>query len=145
MGAVARPSPYSGDMSNDVYFGNMIHETVLKRGLKELCPDVHFDMAAALNIWHPRIDEWQGIYVNGRHVGSMDRGSIPEFTIYELIGGLPDKALRIGWRDMLHQLTKRHVDGFTWPNFCRVFGVEYKQFVGKDSELHTDDARVVRA
>jgi len=132
-------------MKNDVYFGHTIHESVLKRGLRELCPDVHFDMGAALGIWHPRIDEWQGIFVNGRHIGSMDRGDIPEFTIYQIVDGTPEKVLRVGWRDMLHQLTKRDVQAFSWFNFCRVFNIDYKKFVGAERDLHTELPQSVRA
>ena len=128
----------------DIYFGEMKHESELKAGLRRIEPDVHFDLGAALNIWHPRIDEWQGIFIRGRHVGTMDRGLIPEFTIFELIDGLPEKVLRVGWRDTLQGLTKRGVPGFTWDRFCREFGIDYRKFRGDSAELQTVVPAAVR-
>ena len=120
----------------DTYFGTMMSEQKLKDGLRSLNPDVHFDLGAAHNLWHPRIAEWQGIYVNGRHLGTMDRGLIPEWTIsVRDSDGEAYMVSRVGWRETLQALSQRSVPGFTWPNFCRVFGIDYMKYNGSQSEL----------
>ena len=128
----------------EIHFGEMMHESKLKRGLMALNPDVHFDLGAAHNIYHPRIEEWQGIFLRGRHLGTMDRGLIPEFTIYEMIDGLPEKVLRVGWRDTLHGLTQRGVPEFNWIAFCHEFGIEYRVFLGDNAALQTVTPAAVR-
>ena len=62
--------------------GTPLHETVVKRGLIELNPDIHFDLAAAIGQIHPMILGRQGVYLYGRHICSMDRGMIPEYKVW---------------------------------------------------------------
>lgn len=60
-------------------------EVDVKRGLQELNPDLHFDMGTALNQWHPHQAIRQGVFYAGRHVCSMDRGSLPEYKIWDVM------------------------------------------------------------
>lgn len=66
----------------DVEFGHSLDSVILERGLRELCPGIHFDLAVATNQWHPYIEERQGVYYMGKHITGMDRGSVPEFKIW---------------------------------------------------------------
>lgn len=67
--------------------GTPLHETVVKRGLVELNPDIHFDLAACIGQIHPMINQRQGVYVYGQHICSMDRSTpelpmIPEYKVW---------------------------------------------------------------
>lgn len=53
-------------------------------GLKALSPGLHFDMGAALGMWHPYIETRAGVFYEGRHICSIDRGMIPEFKIWSV-------------------------------------------------------------
>lgn len=66
----------------DVEFGHALDSIVIERGLRELCPGIHFDLAVATNQWHPYIEERQGVYYMGKHITGMDRGSVPEFKLW---------------------------------------------------------------
>lgn len=62
--------------------GRTLDEAVVKRGLRELCPGLHFDLAGCLTSQtgiHPGIESRQGVYYEGRHITAMDRGWLPEF------------------------------------------------------------------
>lgn len=126
-------------------FGESMDETKLKNGLRTLNPDIHFDMGACLGKYHPHIDRWQGIFLYGKHICSMDRGAIPEYNVWAL-AKMPDgteersHALRIGWRHTLHFLTLRQVPGMTWENFKRVFGVDKKDYISGESVLPAAEA-----
>jgi hypothetical protein len=127
--------------------GQQIHEATLKKGLRELNPWLHFDMGAALNIHHPRIGEWQGVFYKGKNVSSMDRGSLPEYNVYavkkvpEFKDGeithrvVRDRVLRIGWRTTLERLIRQNVPGITQETVCVKFGIDYKWFRDGATEL----------
>jgi hypothetical protein len=65
-------------------FGQSLDSETIKKGLKELCSDLHFDMGTNLNHWHPMQDTRQGVFHNGRHICSMDRGMCPEFKVWDV-------------------------------------------------------------
>jgi len=125
------------------YFGHAIHETDLKKALKELNPGFHFDMGANLNIFHPRIEHWQGVFLNGEHVSSMNRGLCPEFSVYKIverrtIGGTikeRGECMFIGWRDTLERIVRDGKAGVTWETLCMKLGVDRKVFTGDPREL----------
>jgi hypothetical protein len=75
--------------------GRLLDETTVKMGLRELCPDIHFDMATNLNGWHPSQSLRQGVFWHGQHVCSMDRGMIPEFKQWTVI----TKYVPVGWEE----------------------------------------------
>lgn len=62
--------------------GKPLHESVIKAGLRDLNPDIHFDLAAAIGQIHPGINQRQGVYLYGQHICSMDRDMIPEYKIW---------------------------------------------------------------
>jgi len=116
-------------------FGETMHEDRLKDGLKSLNPDIHFDMGGNLDIYHPRIDDWQGVFVNGRHICSMGRGTLPEYDVWHLDNeGERTHILQIGWRSTMQAMVNK-VDNITWDNLCFVFGIEYKKFNGHEIDL----------
>jgi len=145
--------------------GNCIDEVVFKNGLKELNPDLHFDLGGAHDIWHPGISERQGVFLNGRHICSMDRGSLPEFSIYDMklaaievpisdihpsevavpisLNGdtayvrrpVKNRTLRVGWRHTVERLIQRRVPGITRKAVSEKFNVPMLYFGGKTNEL----------
>jgi hypothetical protein len=64
------------------WMGQTMQEAPVKAGLRSLNPDLHFDMGACLNIWHPYKDSRQNVYYLGRSVGAMDRGTLPEVPVW---------------------------------------------------------------
>lgn len=116
-------------------FGQSISEAKLKQALVELCSDLHFDMGGKLDLYHPRISEWQGVFHNGRHVGTMGRGILPEFNVYGLFKGQRTHVLQVGWRTTLEHLVRSDVPGVTWPRLCLKLGIDYKKFTGRPTEL----------
>lgn len=58
--------------------GRSFDSAALEQGLRELCPGLHFDMGARLGLPHPLIQDRQGVFYDGRHICSMDRGIVPE-------------------------------------------------------------------
>ena len=75
--------------------GKPLHESTIKAGLRELNPGMHFDLAAAIDQWHPYIHTRQGVYYQGRHICSMDRGMIPEFKAW----GVDEREVPCQWAD----------------------------------------------
>lgn len=67
-------------MSN---FGKTIDGAVMERGLRELNSSIHFDMGTKLGQWHPYQATRQGVFYNGNHICSMDRGLVPEYKQWE--------------------------------------------------------------
>jgi hypothetical protein len=63
-------------------FGRKLESSVMERGLRELCPDITFDHATNHGQAHPWQERCQGIFFRGRHVCAMDRGLIPEITVW---------------------------------------------------------------
>ena len=145
--------------------GTRIDEVVFKRGLQELNPDLHFDLGGAHNLYHPGIAERQGVFLRGKHICSMDRGLLPEFTIYDMkidtvqvplsgvsageiavpvqLGGdfayvrrpVRGRALRVGWREVVEQLIRKRTPGITRKAVSEKFNVPMLYFVGKANEL----------
>jgi hypothetical protein len=62
--------------------GQTMQEATVKAALRQLNPDLHFDMGACLNIWHPFKDSRQNVYYLGRSIGAMDRGTLPEVPVW---------------------------------------------------------------
>lgn len=121
-------------------FGKTLDVTTLKAGLKKLNSSIQFDPGGRLGIYHPRQDEWQGVYLNDKHITSMDRGPVvPEYNVWELkknaLSGQFErtKILRIGWRFTMEKMVRKGV--VTWPDLCKMFDVDYKRFNGHISEL----------
>lgn len=77
-------------------FGQFLAEDKLKAALKGLNPGLHFDVGGNLEFPHPQMEKRQGVWYNGRHVCSMDRGNIPEYKIWMLEAGMAD----IDWVDV---------------------------------------------
>lgn len=68
-------------------YGHTLHYAPVVAGLRELNPAIHADMAGALNLWHPKIEKFAGLYCDGRHISAIDRKEIPEFKVWELVDG----------------------------------------------------------
>lgn len=66
------------------YMGRTILDSDIKSYLQECNPEIHFDMGAALNIWHPYQEKRQGVFFRGKHICSMDRGMISENPIWSV-------------------------------------------------------------
>lgn len=133
------------------YRGEQLHELTVKKALQHLCPSIHFDMGGCLDIWHPKINRWQGVFHAGRHVGSMGRGWLPEFNLYreEMIAdGIRDgemgrgELLEIGWRHTLEKLVRKQIPGVTWFALCQQLNVDYRRFEGDVSELNISEKEV---
>lgn len=77
-------------------FGRFIPEARLKATLTSLNPGFHFDVGGNLEYPHPQMEKRQGVWLNGRHICSMDRGNIPEYKIWMLEPGVED----ISWTDI---------------------------------------------
>jgi len=145
--------------------GYCIDEVVFKRGLQEMNPDIHFDLGGNHDIFHPGILERQGVFLNGKHICSMDRGVLPEFSIYDLkmatvkvpissispgqvavpveLGGdmawvqrpVRHRVLRVGWRHTIEKLIKNRVAGVTRKAVSEKFNVPLLYFQGNVNEL----------
>ena len=74
-------------MSN---LGHTLDSAVMERGLRELNPDIHFDMGTKLGMWHPYQSTRQGVFYHGQHICSMDRGLVPEFKQWSVVNGLAE-------------------------------------------------------
>ena len=68
--------------------GRVFRYATLTRALSDLSPDLHFDMGGKLGIWHPRQDEFAGVFYAGRHIATIDRDWIPEFDTWTMKEGL---------------------------------------------------------
>jgi hypothetical protein len=94
--------------------GQPISYETLTKGLKELCPGLHFDMAGALGMWHPLIGFRAGVFYEGAHVCSIDRGMVPEYKLWSMkeqlvpipISEAAASGLPIQWAEILpeHEL-----------------------------------------
>ena len=65
-----------------LWMGHTMQEHRVKSGLQKLNPEIHFDMGACLNIWHPFMSSRQNVFYRGRSVGAMDRETLPEAPIW---------------------------------------------------------------
>ncbi len=79
--------------------GDTLSSVAMERGLRELCPDLHFDMPnkledaqfVASTAGFDRINaNRQGIYWNGRYLCGMDRGVVTEFKLWEEEEGIEE-------------------------------------------------------
>jgi hypothetical protein len=133
----------------DLGFG--ISEHAIKKGLKELNSNIHFDMGGKLNLLHPNMAIWQGVFYNGAHLTSMDRDTnmpIPEYKTWttkriykdhEWIT-VRDRLVRIGWRDTFENLIRYRVPGITRDSLAAKFNVPIKFFTGEKSVIEVAHA-----
>ena len=128
-------------MHETLDLGASLDITTLQRGLREIDPDIHFDVGGNLNLTHPRLSEWCGVFCRGQHITSMDRGpTIPEYNVYAVKTAANGEktrshAVRVGWRTTLEKLVRSPKCRATWPALCAKFGIEYKHFMGHAAEL----------
>jgi len=80
---------------NGPEYGRAIDEITLKNGLRKLAPGIHFDLGGATNQLHPYIEVRQGVFFEGKHICSMDRGFIPEFKLWSV----RTQAVEVPWSD----------------------------------------------
>jgi len=66
------------------WMGQTLQEDAVKSALLRLQPELHFDLGGRHNIWHPYKETRQSVFYRGRHICSMDRGTLPEFPIWTL-------------------------------------------------------------
>jgi hypothetical protein len=108
-------------------WGHSIHEGVIKKGLRELNADIHFDMGTNLNQWHPLQGTRQGVFYKGTHICSMDREMVPEYKVWNVdeqvvqcsLGEADDERVTVsystippespGYKDLLN-LARRRAD-----------------------------------
>lgn len=70
------------DPLEQVDFGSKLEAAVIERGLRELNPDITFDVATNQGGKHPWQERCQGVFFRGKHVCSMDRGIVPEIMVW---------------------------------------------------------------
>ena len=84
-------------------------------GLRELNRDIHFDMGTKQGQWHPYQSTRQGVFYNGNHICSMDRGLVPEYKQWSLSKGYVDVP-RSDWdQEDVHlfwEVVKPHSPGY---------------------------------
>jgi hypothetical protein len=73
----------------------VIDSVVIERGLREINPDIHFDMATNLGAYHPMQSIRQGVFFHGQHICSMDRGPVPEFKQWQVV----IRTTEVGWEE----------------------------------------------
>jgi hypothetical protein len=142
-------------------FGFSMDENTIKNGLRGLNSDIHFDMGAALSLDHPFIGDRQGVFYKGKHICSMDRGTIPEYTMYSVRrmahsvppenvrpgeGWAPDlknkgkvvvvregrgRVIRVGWRHTFERLINANIPGVTRFTLAQKFKVPIKFLTGE--------------
>lgn len=111
--------------------GVPMSEDKIKKGLRELNSSIHFDVGGRKDIYHPNIENWQGIFYNLKHLGAMDRGVVPEYTVWHVNKrGEVTQIDKIGWRLTFENLVRHRIPNITWETLCQKFGVEYKEFKG---------------
>lgn len=76
--------------------GRYIQDTTIKQALLSCNPGFHFDVGGNLDIDHPMIGTRQGVWFNGNHICSMDRGNVPEAKVWQARPGLEE----IDWVDI---------------------------------------------
>jgi len=79
---------------NKADYGQVLDYGTVTRRLRELNPDIHFDMGEALGLYAMQNaspaaravrTRHAGVYYHGRHVASMDRGEIPEYKVWTVV------------------------------------------------------------
>ena len=63
--------------------GATLNYVDVARGLRELNPGITMDLASKQNQPHPFESVRAGVFYHGKHICSIDRGIIPEFTIWD--------------------------------------------------------------
>jgi len=116
---------------NVIDFGHTLTEYEVKAGLRKLNPTFTFDPGAKLGIYHPRQDQWQGIWHNERHITSMSRGTIPEYHVWSTAKDKQGnkrivRIEMIGWRHTFQQLVRAKIHNVTWRSLCATFNVPFK-------------------
>lgn len=111
--------------------GQMLDESSIKKGLRELNPNLEFDLPGRLGDWGCMNPKRQGVTLHGRHICTMDRNLIPEYNVWAL-SRMPDGTKQkthvemVGWRHTFERLVRRRVPGVTWDALERKFGVQRK-------------------
>lgn len=82
------------------HLGKTISSIAIESGLRELCPDIHFDMPNNLSgasfvvgsvpDFEVINSNRQGVYWNGNYVCGMDRGVVTEFKLWEEADGVEE-------------------------------------------------------
>jgi len=62
--------------------GQSLSEFAIMRAMQACNPDIHFDVGSNLNFWHPYLGGKQGVWFRERHLGTMDRGTIPMVPLW---------------------------------------------------------------
>ena len=123
--------------------GQCLQEYTLKKGLVELNSGIHFDVGGNLNLVHPMMDIRQGVWHNGRHIATMDRGEIPEFKVwacqeqryFDDDGNLRTRMarthiIRVGWQHLFDRLVRRGIPGITRESLSKKFNLPVKYYIG---------------
>ena len=66
-------------------YGRSLDSSVIETGLRQLNKGFHFDVGGNLGLMHPFIEDRMGVWFEGRHLVSMDRGIVPEVKIWSRI------------------------------------------------------------
>lgn len=78
------------------YMGTTLQEDAVKSYLRSVNPDIHFDMGANLNLWHPMIECRQGLCYRGKTICAMDRRTLPEIPIWTIT----KDAMEVPWSEV---------------------------------------------
>ena len=111
--------------------GFQITDAEFKRALHACEPDLVFDMGDRFDLWHPRKGQWQAVHYRGKHLTSMERGTIPEWNIY-----FRGMVLRLGWRETLETIANR-VPKVTREKVCAFLGAPLRRPVYKERQRIT--------
>ncbi len=65
-------------------YGLTLDESTIKSGLRELNPHFMFDIIGNIGQWHPDIESSQGVFFDGKHVCTMDRGIVEEWPVWTM-------------------------------------------------------------
>jgi hypothetical protein len=119
--------------------GHTLTEHELKTGIRELNPDMHFDLGGRLNLDHPSMNIWQGVWYGKKHITTMDRDTvtpIPEYEVWTLksewdpatktIAKVRDSIVRWGWRNLFADLDRARIPGVSLLSLCNKFKVSVK-------------------
>lgn len=65
--------------------GHTLQEATVKAALRRMNPGIDFDLGSRLNLWHPFRDTRQSVLFEGRFICAMDRGTLPELTVWSMM------------------------------------------------------------
>lgn len=92
--------------------GHAIDSATMEKGLRELCPGIHFDMPNKISEAHFVLNapdreainlKRQGIYYNGRYICAMDRPISPEYKVWTEEEGVREiSAADVDKHDFVH-------------------------------------------